>query len=270
MDPAVVSHLIDLNRRFYEQFGPAFAATRRRVQDGVRRALADLSDDPACTWLDLGCGAGALAALWLRSGRRSGYLGLDFSVALLAEARQAVAAQTVADGPPAEQAAPGDAPPNQARITFRQADLSDPRWADGLDALGEPFGGALAFAVFHHLPSSALRLAVLRRLRGLLPVGALFVHSEWQFQHSEKLMARRLPWSAAGLREDQLEPGDTLLDWRAALPGQAEQVGLRYVHLFSREELAALAADAGFEILDEYESDGQGGRLGLYQRWRAV
>ncbi|HWR65068.1 MAG TPA: hypothetical protein VN364_03015, partial [Bellilinea sp.] len=62
--------------------------------------------------------------------------------------------------------------------------------------------------------------------------------------------------------------GDTLLDWRYALPGQPEQVGLRYVHLFSREELAELAAQAGFAVESEFESDGEGGRLGLYQAWR--
>jgi hypothetical protein len=65
-----------------------------------------------------------------------------------------------------------------------------------------------------------------------------------------------------------LEAGDTLLDWRFALPGQPEQNGLRYVHLFERAELAELAAAAGFTVVDEFESDGEGGRLGLYQAWR--
>ena len=83
-------------------------------------------------------------------------------------------------------------------------------------------------------------------------------------------MARRLDWERAGLSETDVEPGDTLLDWRFALPGQAEQVGLRYVHLFSREELAELAAQSGFEISETYELDGEGGRLGLYQVWKAV
>jgi len=52
------------------------------------------------------------------------------------------------------------------------------------------------------------------------------------------------------------------------LPGQPEQIGLRYVHLFSRSELTELAAQAGFSIENEFESDGDGGRLGLYQAWR--
>lgn len=305
MEPEVAARLFELNRRFYTQFGPAFAATRRRIQDGVRRALDILPDEGR--WLDVGCGSGALAVEWLRRGRHSAYLGLDFSEPLLEEARAAVAASaasvaasaaadagrtpTGAERSPASagksEASAGKAPavagssPADAKsasadagntppagfppIEFRAADLSDPGWTDGLDG---PFRGALAFAVFHHLPSHDLRLRVLRSLRDLLVPDGLLVHSQWQFQHSPKLMARRLPWSAAGLREEQLEPGDTLLDWRFALPGQPEQTGLRYVHLFTREELDELAQAAGFEVLETWESDGQGGRLGLYQVWK--
>jgi tRNA (uracil-5-)-methyltransferase TRM9 len=90
----------------------------------------------------------------------------------------------------------------------------------------------------------------------------------WQFQHSPRLLARRQPWELAGLSESDVEEGDTLLDWRYALPGQPEQTGLRYVHLFSPAELAGLATDCGFNIEQEYASDGEGGRLGLYQVWR--
>ena len=71
-----------------------------------------------------------------------------------------------------------------------------------------------------------------------------------------------------GLNSSQLEEGDTLLDWRYALPGQEEQRGLRYVHLFSRQELSLLAAESGFKIDSEFESDGKGGHLALYQIWK--
>jgi hypothetical protein len=78
------------------------------------------------------------------------------------------------------------------------------------------------------------------------------------------------PWEFIGLTSDDVEPGDTLMDWRYALPGQAEQVGYRFVYLFTRGELGELAERAGFEIVDEFESDGEGGRLGEYQVWKAV
>jgi SAM-dependent methyltransferase len=247
MLPDTAQALLQLNRRFYAEYGPAFAATRRRIQDGVRRVLESLPDMPGARWLDLGCGSGALAAAWLSRGRQSSYLGLDFSPTLLAEARASVAGMAQA-----------------GQVAFAQADLSAEDWDAGLQP---GFAGALSFAVFHHLPSRALRERVLRQVHALLAPGGLFIHSEWQFQHSPKLMARRLPWSAAGLGESALEPGDTLLDWRFQLPGSAEGHGLRYVHLFTREELAALAEASGFRVLSEFESDGQGGRLGLYQVW---
>jgi tRNA (uracil-5-)-methyltransferase TRM9 len=257
MQPETMQRLIELNRRFYAEFGPAFAATRRRIQDGVRRALAGLPDAPGERWLDLGCGSGALALEWLRGGRRSSYLGLDFSGPLLAEARQVVAGW---EETAARPSAAGTA-------SFAMADLGSPDWAHGLS--GE-FRGVLAFAVLHHLPGKQRRVALLQQVRALLPPGGWFVHSVWQFQHSARLLARVQPWSLAGLAEADVEPGDTLLDWRYALPGQAERVGLRYVHAFTRPELIELAQASGFTLRTEFESDGQGGRLGLYQVWEAL
>lgn len=248
MDSTTAARLIALNARFYTEFAPAFAATRRRVQEGVRRVLDDLPDQGR--WLDLGCGSGALAVEWLRRRRRSAYLGLDFSADLLTEARAATSEL-----------------PGSQRVSFAPADLSDPAWAEGLTP---SFSGALAFAVLHHLPSVALRERVLTQVRDLLLPQGRLIHSEWQFQHSPKLMARRVPWETAGFDPNDLEPGDTLLDWRASLPGQPGKTGLRYVHLFDRDELAALAQSTGFRILSEFESDGQGGRLGLYQVWEKV
>jgi tRNA (uracil-5-)-methyltransferase TRM9 len=245
MEAHVVARLVELNRQFYSQFGPAFAATRQRLQNGVRRILDGLPDEGA--WLDLGCGSGTLALAWLQCGRRSSYLGLDFSAELLAEARAGV-------GETGES------------VRFAQADLTGADWAVGLAAGG--FRGVMAFAALHHIPSQALRSKILGRVNNLLEPGGSFIHSEWQFQHSPKMLARRQPWSAVGLSESDLESGDTLLDWRFTLPGRPEQHGLRYVHLFDRLELAELAAQSGFEIIDEFESDGHGGRLGLYQVWR--
>ena len=128
----------------------------------------------------------------------------------------------------------------------------------------------VAFAALHHIPGEEQRTDLIRQARGLIKPGGMFIHSEWQFQFSEKLMARRMPWEFIGLSHEDVEPGDTLMDWRYALPGQAEQVGYRYVHLFTRAELAEMADRAGFEIIEEFESDGEGGRLGVYQKWVIV
>jgi len=250
MKTDVIQRLIQINTVFYQNFGPAFAATRRRIQPGIRRVLEEIPKHGR--WLDLGCGSGALALEWAGQGRTGVYTGLDFSASLLEEARQGLL---------------GVAHPG-LEINFLPANLGDPNWPAGLS--GQTFDGVLAFASLHHIPGDELRLSILRQTRALLPAGGLFFHSEWQFQNSPRLLARVLPWQAAGLDPAELDEGDTLLDWRFALPGQAERVGRRYVHRFERAELARLAFESGFEIVDEFDSDGEGGRLGLYQLWRAA
>lgn len=271
MKAQTVAFLLNLNRQFYQNFGLAFAVTRRRLQPGMQRILNQLAR--VGNWLDLGCGNGALALEWARQGRQGLYFGLDFSSTLLEEARRAVAHLTL----------------QGLDIRFAQADLANPDWPQALIDRGAwhlqderlttegpvwvaapYFDGILAFAVLHHLPGVELRQRVLRQARSLLSPGGQLILSVWQFQHSPRLMERRQPWEKVGLDPGELESGDTLLDWRHALPDQSEQVGLRYVHLFNRAELAALANDAGFEIVNEFESDGQGGRLGLYQTWQTI
>ena len=251
MNPTTTQALLDLNQRFYTDFGSSFAATRRRIQPGVRRVLVDLPDAPSETWLDLGCGSGALAAEWLRAGRQSAYLGMDFSSALLDAAQQAVADF-----------------PNRQRVSFILHNLAADGWVKALKKpTSGPWAGVLCFAVLHHLPSQTLREQVLRQAAHLLPAGGLFIHSVWQFQHSPKLLARQAAWEQIGLDPEAVEQGDTLIDWRATDSNQNGQTGLRYVHLFDPAELAELARSTGFQITRTFESDGQGGRLGLYQVW---
>ena len=83
-------------------------------------------------------------------------------------------------------------------------------------------------------------------------------------------MQRVQPWSKAGITEDRLEPGDTLLDWRYALPDNKEKTGLRYVHLFNEHELVCLAAETGFSSADRFYSDGAEGNLALYMELKVV
>ena len=256
MQPAVIQQLLDLNNTFYQTFGKAFAVTRRRIQPGIARCLAGFS--PIGDWLDLGCGGGTVADVWAKTPARQGhYLGVDFSPVLLEEARQTV--QCPAD--------------ERIRTDFCQADLASLAWKDCLTP-GNPFGAPdqfdviSAFAVFHHIPDSSVRQKICEAIYEYLKPGGIFVLSVWQMQNSPKLMARLQPWERANLSPELLEEGDVLMDWRFTLPGQPEQTGLRYVHLFAAEELAGLAAQSGFEIVDTFESDGENGRLGLYQIWK--
>ncbi len=245
MDQRITEKLLELNQKFYHDFGDAFAATRRRIQPGIRRILSEIPRDGA--WLDLGCGPGALGAEWAASGRMGSYLGLDFSEALLKEARKNTASLSN----------------NQLSIHYEFADFMDPGWADPYPE--RSFNGILAFASIHHIPSSDNHRQIFNSIQRLLCPDGFFIYSVWQFQNSPKLMRRVLPWDAAGIDASELEPGDALLDWRYTLPGQEKKIGLRYVHLFSAGELHKLAIDTGFRVVEAFYSDGAEGNLALYQ-----
>lgn len=217
------------------------------MQPGVRRILESLPGD--ADLLDLGCGNGELGRELRRRGHTGVYIGLDQSLELLLEAEKA--------------------PLEPLRATFVQADLASPEWAENIRWLGssrvkfQP-DVILAFAVLHHLPGEALRLQVLQEARSCLSSGGKFIHSEWQFLSSPRWRGRLQPWELIGLSADEVDPGDFLLDWRRG------GYGLRYVHHFSEDELKGLAQGSGFQVNETFYSDGEGGKLGLYQVWKAV
>ena len=236
MNPTTLSRLLELNREFYQTFAIPFSATRQRIQPGVLRILEAIS--PKDDLLDLGCGNGELAHELARCGHAGSYTGLDFSPTLLERASI-------------------NQPPN---FHFIQADLSCPDWDAAI--AGNLYDAVLLFAVLHHLPGIELRLQVLRKVKPLLAPDGRFIHSEWQFLNSPRLVSRIQPWEAIGLSQSDVDPGDYLLDWRQG--GQ----GLRYVHHFSEDELRGLAEAAVFEVIESFLSDGENGRLGLYQVWQ--
>lgn len=261
MKSATVEYLLYLNRQFYQTLAKEFSATRQRVQPGVRRVVADLPEKAHL--LDLGCGNGALWRVLAERSRRGIYVGLDFSPELLDFAWQGVQRAEGRTGQPNEQAVRQNGTFGEGNAVFLPADLSAPHWEDVLQAHGLPaaYDRILAFAVFHHLPGRALRLQTLSKIHALLAPSGRFIHSEWQFLNNEKLRARIQPWEAAGLHQDDVDPGDYLLDWRHG------KHGLRYVHFFEEAELAELAEETGFRVVETWRSDGEGGQLGLYQVW---
>ena len=252
MDRQTAAELLEINRRFYSEFGDAFAATRRRIQPGVSHVLESIPREVTSDWLDLGCGSGALGQIWAGQQRSGSYTGLDFSGPLLREAQKSI----------------GGLSGEQLALNYVPGDLMDPDWTGVL--AGANFDGVLAFASLHHIPGRDNHLRLFRQIRSLLKPGGRFVFSVWQFQNSPKLMQRVQPWSKAGITEDRLEPGDTLLDWRYALPDNKEKTGLRYVHLFNEDELTCLAAETGFSSADRFYSDGAEGNLALYMELKVV
>jgi tRNA (uracil-5-)-methyltransferase TRM9 len=241
-----VNSLIQLNDQFYQTFAVQFSATRQRLQPGVHKILSEgFRSEPTpirenANILELGCGNGELSRTLSRREPGVRYTGLDFNAGLLEIARQSL--------------------PADWQANFYRANLASPEWARGLHH--RPYDVVLAFAVLHHLPGAELRRQVLLNVRDLITSEGVFIHSEWQFLNSPRLRKRIQPWEQAGLRAEDVDPGDYLLDWRQG------GYGLRYVHHFSEAELEELAGDTGFQVIETFYSDGEGGNLGLYQLWK--
>ena len=239
MDAAITKQLIELNRKFYNQFGESFSATRQRLQPGVKKISDSIRADDSV--LDLGCGNGNFLLELSRRGHHAPLLGADFSLTLLREA----------------ESTPG--------VEWREVDLSR-MLADTLEWKVESgkWSVVTMFATLHHIPSTEIRLDILRTVKELLKPDGRFILSNWQFLNSEKLKARIQPWSRVGLADSDVDEGDYLLDWRSG--GE----GLRYVHQFSAEELLGLADQIQMKVEAGFLSDGENGRLGLYQVWSAL
>jgi 2-polyprenyl-3-methyl-5-hydroxy-6-metoxy-1,4-benzoquinol methylase len=239
MQDTTLRRLLELNHQFYQSFGDEFSATRARIQPGVSLVIRRLEGHEHI--LDLGCGNGELARQLARLGHQGSYTGIDFSQPLLASAGQQ---------------------PDSFPVKFIEADLTGRDWDSALPP--EKYDFIFSFATLHHIPSEKLRIQILMKVSRLLKKGGQFIHSHWQFMNSPRLKNRIQPWQAAGLVSEELEPGDHLLDWKRG--GH----GLRYIHLFNEEELSRLAEATGFRVCETFLSDGQGGRLGLYQMWELL
>jgi SAM-dependent methyltransferase len=246
VDRIIASHLMAINRQFYQTFGLRFSEKRAHIQPGIMRLLPGIPSSARI--LDLGCGNGEFACALARQNHRGEYIGLDFSHELLDEAQAAL--QECLDS---KQPVP---------YKLHSIDLSTPDWEAAFERTS--FDIITAFAVLHHIPGEVLRCQVLHKVHQLLLPGGLFMHSVWQFLNSPRLAGRVQPWEKVGLSAEQVDPGDYLLDWRHG------GTGVRYVHHFSAEELAALAGETGYKILETFHSDGQAGRLGLYQIWSPI
>jgi SAM-dependent methyltransferase len=226
-----------INRAFYQSLALPFAATRNRTQPGVRRVLGRI--DHGARVLDVGCGHGLAAQELERLDHHGPYCGIDASAALVDLAKQRVEAPWV---------------------SFAVADVTQPGWRQA--ASQDPFDWVVAFAVLHHLPDASLRRQVAAELRNALAEEGRVAVSVWDFAGRERFQRRMIGWEEIGLTPADVEPGDALLDWRHG------NRGVRYVHHFTPQELADLAQGAGLSVAEAFHSDGEGGRLSLYQVWR--
>ncbi|MBU0702666.1 MAG: class I SAM-dependent methyltransferase [Chloroflexi bacterium] len=236
MDKEIAEKLLALNREFYAAFARPFAASRP-VSDPALTAILPHIPQRARV-LDVGCGNGRLAFLLDRERPGATYLGVDAAPELI-EAARAQAGQLA-----------------NVAAEFRVADVARAKWNEMLD--NKCFDCIVCLAVLHHIPGFDLRARVLRELAGLLATDGRLILSTWQFLENERMRHKIVGWTEAGIADDDLEPGDYLLDWKR------EGRGLRYCHLVDESEVKRLAAASGLGVRQTFRAGGREGNLSLF------
>ncbi len=229
MESQTAQRLLDLNRDFYSGFAGSFAQTRAAPQPGFKRLL-DYLPDLCHTVVDVGCGNGRFGLFLQDNDLDISYTGVDFTDEFLQMAGVSVAG------------------------TFLTRDINRP----GFLRDQAQYDLGVCLATLQHVPGKTNRAAVLQEMADHLAENGRIFLSNWQFAHSARQRRKIVPWEEAGLRPDDVEPGDYLLTW------QRDGRGLRYVHLIDGEETAWLAAEASLRVVDEFRSDGREGDLNLY------
>lgn len=228
MDAETVNKLLEINRAFYSQFSTDFSDSRSSERFNIEPFREYLAD--GIRLLDAGCGNGRLANTLQDAGFSLDYVGIDGSTELVtfAEKRRMALKNVHAE--------------------FRVIDLTAPQWSQTIDDVA-PFDVVVSLAVLHHIPAFERRVQVLKEIRTLLKPQGIFVLSNWQFTHSERLRKKIVGWDKIGLNATQVEQGDYLLDWKRG------GVGYRYVHLIDESEMERLADAAGFQIIKQFSAD---------------
>ena len=260
MNRSTRNALAAINRRFYAHVAVDFDASRARPWPGWEPLLEHAPrprDIPRV--LDIGCGNGRFAT-WLaeRLGRDSleggplDYLGIDADADLLRAADRRL---QELDG----------------RHALHAVDLVDDE-ALSLSSLleGHSFDWIVAFAVLHHIPGEASRLALVRRLAEHLAPGGLLALSYWLFNSRSTWLDKTVPWNAfspvggdaAALDLADLEDGDYLLSW----DGRPDPP--RYCHLPSDAEIDRLAGGLDLPTVARYKADGRDQASNLYLVFR--
>jgi len=235
MRTTINEQIQQLNADFYTRFAKDFSATRQRIQPGVLSVLDQVSHSASI--LDLGCGNGYVLETLSSRGHKGTYLGIDFSPELIQ------IAQTTHQHPGAE---------------FIAADLCSREWSLNLQS---KFDTIFCFAALHHIPGEQVRQNLVKQAASLMANNGQMIISVWNFLASQRLKKRILQWSAVDIDEKDVDPGDYLIDWRRG------GSGIRYVHHFTEEELGKLAESAGLKAVKTFYSDGENGKLGMYQHW---
>ncbi|MBY4798292.1 class I SAM-dependent methyltransferase [Collinsella sp. AGMB00827] len=270
MTRATAQQLIDLNTRFYQTHAATFSATRsvpwegwKRVVELIRTHAQNTIEQDVRKQTPHGEQNSAVLPRCLRV--------LDLASGNLRFARYASA--QLADMQLKIHAIDNNpdllsATPPQPTWKLERRDILKDLMDDSSSLPTDTYDVAVCFGFMHHIPTRALRGALIRELGHSLCEGGIALISFWQFMDDERLAAKAKTAQAQthaappfpGFEHAILEPGDHILGWMD-LEG-----AWRYCHHTSEEELDQLTQELGNGLveLERFSSDGKSGHLNRY------
>lgn len=245
MDQATINQLSALNETFYETVAEPFHRSRNLPWSGWQTVLKTIDSQFDQTQpldvLDLGCGNGRWGTFLLKNHPHNSlrYVGVDSNANLL-------------------QYACRELLPSAEVLSLFNQDLDSYLNEKAGSKDVKKFDLIVLFGVWHHVPGSAHRAAILLQLAKLLKPKGLLVISCWRFLRSPQLAGRTIEPERAGFDEKTLEAGDFFLDW------QSEVSAIRYCHDTDRSEIVAQSRAAGLHTIREFSADGKSSELNDY------
>jgi ubiquinone/menaquinone biosynthesis C-methylase UbiE len=164
--------------------------------------------------LDYGCGNGRLLELF--SGKTIDYTGLDISGKMINMAKG------LHEDP---------------MVKFRKITSFD-----SLTFPGNFFNAVYSIAVFHHLPSRALRRKVAKELYRVTEPGGFIIVTVWNLWQKDYFKNILINWGNKLIFKSRLDWNDCWIDFK----DNKGNLFNRYHHAFRKNELKNIFVDAGF------------------------
>ncbi len=210
-------YLLKYSQEVYDNIAFEFSKTRHGFWSDLNFLMEYI--EPGQKVLDLGCGSGRLFKVLQNKNIK--YIGIDNSEKLLLEAQKQY---------------PED------REKFWKADALD------LPFMDNEFDTIVSIAVLQHIPSKEYRIKFLKESLRTLNTGGKLILTVWlvkngsSYYKSVNNIINRVRmlfgWS-------KLDKNDIMVPFRI---GSKENLGDRYIHVFSLKELKGLFKKAGFKI----------------------
>mgnify|MGYP001578208326 CR=1 FL=1 len=212
MDTNYAQYLLEKTRQDYDLIAEDFSKTRQFIWEDLKPMAECIEDGDRV--LDLGCGNGRLVDLF--KDKNIEYVGVDNSARLIEAARHRY--------------------PGKKFLVAGALNLPFP---------ANSFDKVFSIAVLHHIPSEEMRHYFFQEINRVLKPGGLAVVTVWNLWRKKKALSLLFKYTFLKLiGKSKLDFQDIFYPWKN---NEGKETAQRYIHLFTKLELASLLKKAGFK-----------------------